>query len=136
MKELSKYDIQFVNLKQGIHNYEFLVDNKFFAEFECDEFSESDFKIELELEKQSTMMVLNFIIDGYITVPCDRCLDDVDIDFDAEERLIVKFGQESYNETEEIVILSENEYKINVAQYIYEFIMIHIPHKRVHIENL
>lgn len=132
MRVLGEYIIQFEGLKPGTHLFEFEVDTKFFEEFDCFEFDKALFKVELNLEKRSTMMLLNFSIDGSFTVPCDRCLDDVDILVNADEQLIVKFGSEVFNETDDILILPENEHEINVASSIYEFIMLNVPQKRTH----
>ena len=136
MRSLSEYIIKFGGLKQGIHFFEFHVDNVFFEEFDCFEFEKSSFNIDLNFKKQSTMMVLTFNFTGTITVPCDRCLDNVDVDVDGEEKLIAKFGNEVYNETDEILVLPEQEHELNVAKYIYEFIHLNLPHKRVHFEGL
>jgi len=135
LKALKDYIVQFVSLKQGTHYFEFDVDNKFFEEFDCFDFLSSSFKVELEFIKQSTMMLLNFNFSGAITVPCDRCLEDVIIPVSGAEKLIVKFGNEVYDGTDDILIIPENEYEINVAQYIYEFIEINIPQKRAHSED-
>ena len=97
MSNLSEYNIKFEGLKQGTHFFEFDVDNKFFEKFDCFEFAKSALNVELEFKKQSTMMVLTFIFSGTVTVPCDRCLDDVDVDVDGEEKLVVKFGNEKYD---------------------------------------
>ena len=135
MKALKDYIIQFVSLKQGAHYFEFNINNKFFEEFDCLDFLSSSFKVEIEFIKQSTMMLLNFNFTGKITVPCDRCLEDVSVPIEGTEKLIVKFGNEDYEGTDDIVILPENEHEINVAQYIYEFIEINIPQKRAHDED-
>jgi len=132
LKGLSEYTIQFESLKQGTHYFEYSIDNKFFGEFDCEEFEKSSFKIDLEFMKQSTMLLLKFNFKGTITVPCDRCLDLVEIAVDGEEKLIIKFGNEMYEETEDILILPIYEYKLNVAKYIYEFINLNLPQKRVH----
>ncbi len=136
MRSLSEYIIKFEGLKQGTHFYEFNVGNKFFEEFDCFEFEKSAVKVDLEFKKQSTMMVLTFNFGGTITVPCDRCLDEVDVDVEGEEKLIVKFGNEAYDETDEILVLPQHEHEINVAKYIYEFININLPQKRIHFEGL
>ncbi len=82
------------------------------------------------------MLLLKFDFKGSITVPCDRCLDSVEIAVEGEEKLIVKFGNEEYDETEEIVVIPIHEHEINVAVYIYEFINLNLPKKRVHPEDL
>ncbi|MDF1673121.1 MAG: DUF177 domain-containing protein [Vicingaceae bacterium] len=136
MRALSDFIIKFEGLKQGTHFYEFDVDTKFFEEFDCFEFDKATINVDLEFEKQSTMMLLNFDFYGTVTVPCDRCLDEVDVDIEGEEKLILKFGSESYQETEEIIILPDSAFEINLAANIYEFIMVNIPQKRVHDEGL
>ena len=132
MKQLSEYNINFASLKQGIHLYEYKIDDTFFQLFECKEFTSADFKVKLTFEKQSTMLLLDFKIKGSIEVPCDRCLDEVKLKIKGEENLIVKFGDGDYDDTDDLVVLSENEHQINIAKYIYEYIQINVPQKRAH----
>jgi uncharacterized metal-binding protein YceD (DUF177 family) len=136
LRNLSEYNIKFEGLKQGIHFYEFVVENPFFEEFDCFEFKKSIIYVDLEFKKQSTMLVLTFKFAGTITVPCDRCLDDVDVEIDGEEKLVVKFGNEEYDQTDEILILPIHEHELNVANYVYEFLNINLPQKRVHARKL
>lgn len=136
MKSLSEFNIKFEGLKQGTHFFEFYVDNTFFEEFDCFEYEDSAIAVGLELEKQSTIMVLTFDFLGTITVPCDRCLDDVEVEISGEEKLVVKFGNEKYDETDEILMLPIHEFELNVAKHIYEFINVNVPQKRVHSEGL
>lgn len=136
MKSLSEFNIKFEGLKQGTHFFEFDVDNMFFEEFDCFEYKDSAIAVGLEFKKQSTIMVLTFDFFGTFTVPCDRCLDDVELEISGEEKLIVKFGNEEYDDTDEILMLPIHEYELNVAKYIYEFIQVNIPQKRIHSKNL
>lgn len=136
MNSLSEYNIKFEGLKQGTHFYEFDVDNTFFEEFDCFEFKDSAIAVGLEFEKQSTIMVLTFDFLGTITVPCDRCLDDVDVEVSGEEKLFVKFGNEEYDDSDEILMLPIHEYELNVAKHIYEFLQVNIPQKRDHLDDL
>ena len=46
--------------------------------------------------------------------------------------LVVKFGQEYNDENDAILIIPHAEYEINVAQYIYELIILSVPLKRIH----
>ena len=136
MRGLKEYVIPFEGLKEGTHFFEFKLDNSFFEEFDCFDFSKATFKVELEFIKQSTMLLLNFSFAGQITVPCDRCLDEVDVDVEGNDTLVIKFGNELYEETEEIIIIPFNQYEINVAKYIHEFIEVNVPQKRIHVEGL
>ena len=80
-------------------------------------------------------MLLNFSFKGKIKVPCDRCAEDVEMPIKGAEKLIVKFGDTSFNDIDDILILEENEHQLNVAHYIYEFIELNIPFRRTHKEN-
>ena len=75
---------------------------------------------------------LNFQIAGTVIVPCDRCLDDMDLSIETQDKLIVKFGKEYAEESDEIVIVPEEEGSINIAWFLYEFIALAIPIKHVH----
>ena len=46
--------------------------------------------------------------------------------------MVVKFGDEYNDEYEDILIIPHGEYEINVAQYIYELIILSVPIKKVH----
>ena len=50
----------------------------------------------------------------------------------AEFNLIVKFGTPSENNSDEILVIPEGSYKINVAQNFYEIVVLSLPLKRVH----
>ena len=46
--------------------------------------------------------------------------------------MIVKFGASRETDPDEILIIPEGSYQINVAQYFYEMVVLSIPLKRVH----
>ena len=46
--------------------------------------------------------------------------------------MVVQFGDEFNNHNEELLILPHGEHQIDLAQYIYEMIVLSIPQKRVH----
>lgn len=132
MSILSFYNIAFKGLSQGKHNYEFDIDNKFFAEFDGGIVEEGKVKVILTLEKQSSLMILWFEVNGFVQVQCDRCLEGYDQPINGKERIFVKFGEKEYTEGDDVIWVSTNDYQLNVAQLIYEFIGLAIPIKKVH----
>ena len=46
--------------------------------------------------------------------------------------LIVRFGEAFNNDNEELLILPHGEFEIDIAQYIYEMIVLSVPLRRVH----
>lgn len=132
MKLNKEYTVDFAGLKQGVHEYAFEVNKTFFSVFDNEDYNDAAFKIEVVLEKQSTMLIFHFSIKGKVNVDCDRCLEPVDVKVTCEDKLIVKFGSEHETDSEELVVIPESDYQIDLSPYIYEFILVNIPQKRKH----
>lgn len=130
MKSLQEYSIPFTGLKLGVHKFEFEVNDSFFEEFEYSLVKSGKLSINLDLEKQETMMLLHFHIKGSIKLGCDVCLADYPYPVDFKERQIVKLsGEEDLeDDTEEIVVLKRSETEINVATLVYEFVNLAAPY--------
>lgn len=132
MKDLKQFNIPFVGLKEESHLFDYQIDNKFFEAFNFEEYFDADINVTLTLDKKSTMLNLSFSAKGTVNVTCDVSGERFDQEINATLPLIVKFGEEYNDENEEILILPHSEYQINVAQYIYEMIVLSVPTKRVH----
>ncbi len=132
MKDLKEFDISFVGLKEGIHQFEYIIDKKFFDFFNYDEFYDSNVKVMLSFLKNTTIFELDFVFKGWVEVACDVTTELFHQPIEANLRLIVKFGDEFNDENEELLIIPYSENNINVAQYIYEAIVLAVPLKRIH----
>lgn len=132
MKALKEYQIPFLGLKVGTHSYEFTLTEAFFEAFEYSEITESTIAVELQFEKQGTLMVLDFILTGEVKLLCDRCGDPFSQPIQSKERLIVKFGDETGHTDEDILVLGPSENAVDVSQYLYEYAHLALPAKHVH----
>jgi uncharacterized protein len=132
VKQKHLFKIPFKGLKVGKHEFDFDTDDSFFEEFEGSEINKGKVHTRVVLEKSNTLMELHFELHGLVLTLCDRCLDDLEIAVDYKTSMYVKFGDETEEQTDEIIILSHNEHELDVAQYIYEFINLSMPYKRVH----
>lgn len=132
MKDLKEFDISFIGLKDGMHQFEYEIDSEFFDFFNYDEFYNSNVKVVLSFLKKPTMFELNFECNGWVEVHCDVTGELFHQPINAVLDLIVKFGDEYNNENEELLIIPHSEFKMNVAQYIYEEVVLGVPIKRVH----
>jgi uncharacterized metal-binding protein YceD (DUF177 family) len=132
MKPLKEYTIPFVGLKAGKHNFEYQIDNKFFEYFEYDDFNNAKIKTKIVFEKKTTLLELHFKVSGVVNVNCDLSNEPYDQKIKGEFDLVVNFGNEYNDEEENILIIPHGEYEINVAQYIYELIILSVPIKKVH----
>ena len=127
-----EFNIPFSGLKQGKHDFKYEIDNKFFESFGYDEFNEVDVTLSIVLTKTSTMLELDFEASGSVNVDCDITSEPYDQPIQGDLHLVVKFGEEYNDDDDEILILPHGEHQINVAQYIYEMIILAVPQKRVH----
>ena len=132
MKQLKAYNIPFVGLKQGIHQFEYQIDNTFFEHFEYDEFNAATVDVLLEFNKKSTLLELKFTATGSVNVNCDVTNEPFDLPINNELMVVVKFGEVFNDENEELLIIPFGAYEVNVQQYIYELIALAVPYKRVH----
>lgn len=135
MSDLKEFVINFGSLPNGEHEFHFEIDDSFFQHYENSIIQKGEVDVLVVMEKKETMLMLDFTMEGTVTVPCDRCLEDLYLDIEGYNELIVKFGEEGEDDTDEVVVLSPKEYELNVAQYIYEFLSIMLPLRNVHDEQ-
>jgi len=57
---------------------------------------------------------------------------EMDQEIESDNHFIVKFGKEYSEESDEIIIIPEEEGEINIAWFLYEFIALGIPMKHIH----
>jgi uncharacterized metal-binding protein YceD (DUF177 family) len=83
----------------------------------------------MEMDKQETMLILQFVIKGDMFLNCDFCLSDFPVKVNVNERQIVKFFDDENLEdnTDEIIVLGKNVNEIDVSQLIYEYINLAVP---------
>lgn len=130
-----EYNIQFEGLKEGIHHFEYEVGDAFFADFEGSLIDQGKLTVSLELEKKSTMLVLNFSVDGVIVRECDRCGDTLEVPMQFVHQLFVKFGNESDEADDNVVFVPHSAFEIDIAPFIYESVVLELPLRNVHPEG-
>lgn len=132
MKDLKNFDISFIGLKDGMHQFDYNIDKEFFDFFNYEEFYNSNVNVSLSFLKKPTLFELTFTFSGNVEVACDISNELFQQPIETEMFLIVKFGDEFNNENEELLIIPHSDYKLNIAQYIYEAIVLAVPIKKVH----
>lgn len=131
MGRFDKYNVDLKGMKASSLDLEFDLDNAFFADIDGEEFQKGTVKAKVVVKKGRDIFDFSFALTGTVVVPCDRCLDDLEIEVDTENTLRVKLG-DSYADEGDIVIIPEQEGDLNIAWYLYEFIVLALPMKRVH----
>ncbi len=135
MQELREFDIAFIGLKTGFYDYDYHIGKSFLGEFANEEVLDADLNVHLDLDRQDRMLVFDFQITGELTVVCDRCLEPFQMAVDLNHQIVAKFGEDDHEEDDHLIVLSEKRHKVNVAQYIYEFVVLSLPIQHIHPDN-
>lgn len=136
MSNRRNFDIAFVGLKPGIHEFEYEINDKFFVEYQEQEFRNCVAHVKLTLDKKTGFMLLKFEVGGKLEVTCDRCGNDLPLDLWDEFNIVVKMvdDPEEMNNQEEdpdVYYISRSESHLRVADLVYEFINLAIPMQRM-----
>lgn len=132
MSQHREYEIAFVGLKQGMHLFEYRIEDKFFVPYGEQDFENCNANIKLSLDKNNGFMLLKFDVDGELNVACDRCGNTLPTQLWDEFNIIVKMvddpemmnGQE---EDPDVHYIGRGESHLHLADWIYEFINLSIP---------
>jgi len=132
MIPLKQYAIPFKGLRIGKHHYQFEVDDRFFAAFEGSEIRKGEARVAVELDRGEAMLEVQTSLRGNATVDCDRCLEPCTLPLSFDGRLTVRFSEEADDYDGDILWITPAETELNLAQYIYESIVLSLPSRRVH----
>lgn len=140
MNSRRTFDIAFVGLKAGIHEFEYEINDRFFVEYQEQDFRNCTAHVKLSLDKKNGFMLLKFEVGGKLEVTCDRCGNDLPLDLWDEFSIVVKIVEdpEQMNEQEEdpdVYYISKGASHLRVADWIYEFINLSIPMQRMCTED-
>lgn len=131
----SKYNIEFKGLKEGLHDFEYKIDNTFFEHFKESLVDHGDIDVNVTLEKRSAFLKIHLKIKGWLELTCDRCLELYRQKVKQKAELFVKFGEKDFEDGENVIWLLPEEHHINLAQIIYEYVTLSIPLRHIHPKN-
>jgi len=133
MKRLKhEFNISFIALKQGKHLFEYKIGKTFFEAFNYNDFLDADVLVTLYFEKTATLFDLSFVATGNIRVTCDLTNEPFNQPINAKLNLIVKFGEVYNDDNDAVLILPHQASQLDVAQYIYEMLVLAMPAKHIH----
>jgi uncharacterized protein len=131
-KVLKSFEINLSRLKNGIHHFQFELAPDFFETFENNLVEEGFGKASLVMDKSESMMALNFTIEVDILLICDVSIESYRESLNCQKKHIVKFGLTSEELSDEISTIDMGMQILNVSGYIYEFVSLEIPMKKIH----
>jgi len=137
MKALKTFTIAYASLADGEHFFDYQIDSKFLTHFEAALVQEAALEVQLHLSKFLGSLELNFKVAGTVQTPCDICSEEFSLPIEGAEQILVKIVPEIPLEQDEynVVYIQESMHSINIAEMLYELIMLSIPMRKVHSED-
>lgn len=131
---LQNYKVKFNHLKPGSHKFEFQVDDAFFKAIDSSVIPTGNVSIGLDFKVNISFFILDFEIDGIIESQCDRCSENFNLELLDDHQLIVKYSRDRDEKDDEsdVIYITEGEFELDLAQIIYEYIVLSIPMMKVH----
>lgn len=132
MDRLRNYDIVFSGQKNGKHEFQFEIDKTFFQLFDTEqEFTEPKIVADVLMDKHTTFLEVNIKTSGMVNLVCDITNENFDHPIENELNVLVKFGVGYDDSEEDVITIPMTDHAFNVAQLIYEVVMLAIPMKKI-----
>lgn len=132
MGKFSEFKLPLKSLAPGSHVFEYHLDKQFFANMENNDVHDADLGVTVNVTYRHDAYELEFKITGTVTLLCDRCLDDLVVPIDTTYRLLVKYGDDYNDESDDLLEIPCSDNFLNVSYMIYDTVVLAIPIKHVH----
>jgi uncharacterized metal-binding protein YceD (DUF177 family) len=129
---LKAFRVNIIGLGLKAHHFDFPLGEAFFKEYGVDQVAGGELVASVVLDKKETFIEADFKIKGHVGLVCDRCLEPFDLPLDIDKRIVFKYGEEETELSDEIIVIRHDRAVLDVGQYMYEFIVLEIPMKKLH----
>lgn len=132
MEPLQEHTIAFSGLKDGAHRFTFELADAFFAAVAEEDLEGGRVVADVDMDKGSTMLVVNMHLKGPVGVRCDRCNGPLEIVVQGEQRQIFRLTDEEDLDDDELVAIGSQAHSVNLSHYLYECLRLALPSRHVH----
>ncbi len=113
---------------------------EFFQTFDNTEILDADVAVEVKVTKAGAQKVsADILLQGTVTVPCDRCLEPLTLPVEASPRFSVRFDaleEEGLSEDgKDILAVGVADKELDIRQAVYDYVCLSLPLQRVHPEG-
>lgn len=134
MGKLEHFKVDLKSLKGEVTDFDYSIDDDFFAAVGGSEVSKGSLSAHLTVRKSAGVYDILFHVEGMVNVTCDLCLDDMSLPIEADHRLVARLG-DTYREDDELIIVPSEEGILDVSWLLYEMIALAVPIRHVHEEG-
>ena len=124
----------------GERVFRFHADTEFFHTFDNTEILDADVEAQVRVVKQGQRKVeVELALGGSLTVPCDRCLEPLQVPVKTRHAFSVRFdvpsGSDLSEDGKEILPLGSADADLDLQQAVYDYACLALPIQRVHPEG-
>jgi uncharacterized protein len=130
--DVGAYSVNIIGLSNKLHQFEYEIGDEFFRRYGTNLVSQGRFKADVALNKHETFIEADFKIKGSVTLTCDRSLEPFDYPIWLTKKILFKYGEANEEISDEIIMIERDTATLELGQYIYEFIALAIPMKKLH----
>ncbi len=127
--------MELASLADGHHEQDFKIDTEFFKNMENTEILSANVDVHLDIEKRNDIYDCRFTCKGKLEVPCDRCLDPLELDVDTTYHVAVKYGESYDDGADNLLVIPYSNSYLNVAYILNDTILLTIPLRHVHAQG-
>ncbi|CAN5370416.1 DUF177 domain-containing protein [soil metagenome] len=131
MGGMKAFSIPFSSLKDGSHDFNFLVTDSFFEALPFSEIKKGNVKVDVTMVKSFHIMTLTIKMKGAVELTCDRCGNEYMQPIEGERILVVHLNAEKFEDEDDLISLTDSVHALDLSQYLYEYISLLPPTKRV-----
>ena len=121
MSEQNHYTIALSRLPIGSHEFDFQLNNDFFATVEKSEILEGEVSAKAVLNLREEDYSLNIAVHGTVVVTCDRCLDPMNIEINDEQEI---WSEDEVESNDQRPMTND---QLDLSWLAYEIVTINIP---------
>ena len=128
--------IPFSGMKEGDYSFSAELDKTFFESLEFSEIQTGNIKVAIEMERRQHLLNLEITISGNVDLECDRCGNNYSQEIEDQRNMVVNLNSEHFEDEDDLISLPQSQNDLDLTPYIYQYIVLAIPAKRVCPENV
>jgi len=126
------YSIDYKGLAVGEYDFELPIEDSLFNLWEESEIKSGHGVAKIHLSKHSDMAEMSAELSGEVQVTCDRCLEEFMLPFTWSDGCIVRVTDDVPEDETDDLYISPSEEKLDLAQWLYESVILSLPYQWVH----
>jgi len=133
LEKLAEMKLSIASLPFGSEQFNYHLDGKFFNEIEDSEVRSGSVDVAVSVNhSQEGIYELDFVCNGVINIPCDRCLDDMEHHVDTTYHLTVKMGDALDDSLDNVLVIPSSWRNLDLAPIVRDTVLLTIPMMHVH----